>query len=578
MGKNLVPRLVRIGLVVVSLLCSDEKEFAKGITSCLLIKDYSAAVNLGKMATKAFPESRQIQSLLIRSLAESGESVEALKLFQKEFSDRSLKDNFSLLESVAWATLIHSEEKSEMARISSLIGASLTHDSRTTSLIVDALESSNALLRSFGLRLAPQYNDRIVQKRVLALLREERNWYVRLELIQAVGYMRLTEAMPFLKEAIASQSVTQEEKVSAIHALVNIYEDVSDKDLDLLLNHQRSGLRELGIAIIDHFGKGDKIVRLIPLLKDPSPHVRSLVLGVIGTMDIDQNVLTHVNKDIDLLMKDVHPEVAVMAAWLKLRINPEEGLERLVEWALSKDLPRARFAAVALGCGGKRTFFVLAKTLEEAKDPYVKANLALAMVKQKVDGAKAVAYLKTFFLETSEELMWQPGVYPMFTALVPSRVSHVTHIPSYPALVDHLTRLDLLNVLCIAGCEEATLLVKKFLDKEMWGVVTGASVLLIQEGDKEALGLIRKLLDDENEKTKIQAALALAFYGGDPKVAKILENAYPKVDWERKIQILEALGFLGNRDEIPFLLETMKEPFTLLRTIAASSVIQCLYH
>ena len=78
--------------------------------------------------------------------------------------------------------------------------------------------------------------------------------------------------------------------------------------------------------------------------------------------------------------------------------------------------------------------------------------------------------------------------------------------------------------------------------------------------------------------TRIQAALVIAFYGGDPKVAQILENAYTKVDWERKIQILEAIGFIGNRDSIPFLLEVMKEPFTLLRTIAASSVIQCLYH
>ena len=112
----------------------------------------------------------------------------------------------------------------------------------------------------------------------------------------------------------------------------------------------------------------------------------------------------------------------------------------------------------------------------------------------------------------------------------------------------------------------------------MWGVVTGASVLLISEGDGEALNLIRKLLDDENEVTRIQAALVIAFYGGDPKVAQILENAYTKVDWERKIQILEAIGFIGNRDSIPFLLEVMKEPFTLLRTIAASSVIQCLYH
>jgi HEAT repeat protein len=574
MNKSLIFSLI----CMISCLNCDEKEFSKGITSCLLIKDYATAVNLGKTAIEAYPKSDQISSLVIRSLAENGESLEALKLFQREFSQRSLKDNFSLLETIAWATLIHSEEKSEMARVSSLIGASLTQDCRTVDLITDSLESSNVLLRSFALRLAPQYNDRSVQKKVLELLRTERNWHVRLELLQTVGFMKLTQANPFLKELIASPSVTQEEKIAAIHALVNIYEDVTDKDLDLLLSSKRSGLRELGIAIIDHFDKKDKIPLLVPLLKDPSPHVRALVLSVLGTMEIEEKILFRAEKDLDLLINDVHPQVAILAAWLKLRLDSDEGRESLVKWVLSNDLPSARFGAVVLGASGIKGSHLLAKLIDQVTDPYVKVNLALAMVKQKVDLKKAIEELKGFFLDIDGEIMWQPGIYPMFNQLVPSNVHHQIQIPRYPALMDHLTRLDLLNILCIAGCTEASDLVKKFLSKQMWGIVTGASVLLIEEGDSEAIHLIRKLLDDENEITKIQAALALAFYGGDPKAAKILETAYPKVDWERKIQILEALGFIGNRDSIPFLLEVMKEPFTLLRTIAASSVIQCLYH
>jgi HEAT repeat protein len=571
--------MIRIALIFgCAALFSSEKDFAKGITTCLLIKDFPAAVGLGKTAMDAYPKSEQIQSLVIRSLAENGESGAALDLFQKEFSHKSLKENFSLLESIAWATLVHSEEKSEMARISSLIGASLTQDGRTIDLILDALESSNILLRAFALRLAPQYNNKIVQKRVLELLKAERNWYVRMEAMQAVGFMKLTEAAPFLKELVASFSVTQEEKISAIHALVNIYDNVSDKDLDLLLTNKRSGLRELGVRVIDHFDKRDKIPLLVPLLKDPSPHVRSLVISVLGTMEIEEKLLYEIESDLDLLIRDVHSEVAILGAWLKLRIRPDEGRTLLLNWISSSDIQSSRFAAVILGVGGRDTATHLSKVLEEAKDPYIKVNIALAMVKQKIELKKAITYLKSFFLEVEDEIMWRAGIYPMFNQMAPSNLYHSAQIPRYPALMDHLTRLDLLNVLCIAGCEEASELVKKFLDKQMWGVITGASVLLIEEGDSEALNLIRKLLDDENEVTRMQAALALAFHGGDPKAAKILESAYKKVDWERKIQILEAIGFIGNRDSIPFLLEVMKEPFSLLRTIAASSVIQCLYH
>ena len=196
------------------------------------------------------------------------------------------------------------------------------------------------------------------------------------------------------------------------------------------------------------------------------------------------------------------------------------------------------------------------------------------MIKGRIDLITATEYVKKFFLETKEEIMWRPHGYPMFATIVPSQMRHTAQIPGYPAMIDHKTRLDLLNVLCIVGCDEAKELAKRFLEKE----ITGASVLLLQEGDQSALDLIRAFLQDDNEKIRMQAALVLAFYGGDPSVADILVKAFPKVEWDKKIQILEALGAIGNRDVVPFLVETMQSPFTLLRIVAASSVIRCLYH
>jgi HEAT repeat protein len=565
-------------IAATSVLVSEELDFAKGITTCLLIRDYQTAVSLSKTALSAYPKSDQIRSLMVRALSENGDCLEALTFFQKEFSDKSLKENFSLLETIAWATLNQSEDKKESSRVSALIGASLTGDARTVELICDGLESSNMLIRSFSLRLAPRYNDKAIQKKVLELLKSEKNWYLRLEVLQTVGFMKLQEASSYLRETIASQSVSQEEKISAIHALVNIYDDVQDKDLELLLNHSRSGLRQLGVMIIDHFEKFDKAELLLPLLKDPSPHVRELVLSVLATFDISDRLISKVAVEIEKLEKDVHKECSILASWFRLRYDPEGAADLLMKAVQSDDLAIARYAATLLGAGGDKTKHLLKRALTLASDSFVKANLAVGMIKQKVHVSIAVQTLKEFFMNEDKEIMWQAGIYPMFNRLVPSNYKHVIQIPRYPQVMDHLTRLDLLNILCIAGCNDAKDLVKKFLDKQMWGVVSGASVLLIEEGDNDALNLIRGYLEDENELTKIQAALALAFYGGDPSASKILEEAYKKVDWERKIQILEALGSIGNRDSVPFLLEVMKEPFSLLRTIAASSVIQCLYH
>jgi HEAT repeat protein len=151
------------------------------------------------------------------------------------------------------------------------------------------------------------------------------------------------------------------------------------------------------------------------------------------------------------------------------------------------------------------------------------------------------------------------------------------HSPSYPKEIDQLTRLRLLNILCIADAEKAGELIRAFLHNRTWGVVGAASTLALQEGDLEAIEIVRGLLNDPDEEMRIQAALALAFHGGDQAVSSVLESAYPKVNWEKKINILEALGFIGNRSSIPFLLSVLEEPFQLSRTVAAASIIQCLY-
>ena len=44
MGKNLAQRLARVVACALAVLVADEEEFAKGMSSCLLVKDFAAAV------------------------------------------------------------------------------------------------------------------------------------------------------------------------------------------------------------------------------------------------------------------------------------------------------------------------------------------------------------------------------------------------------------------------------------------------------------------------------------------------------------------------------------------------------
>ncbi|MCB1108984.1 MAG: HEAT repeat domain-containing protein, partial [Chlamydiia bacterium] len=101
---------------------------------------------------------------------------------------------------------------------------------------------------------------------------------------------------------------------------------------------------------------------------------------------------------------------------------------------------------------------------------------------------------------------------------------------------------------------------------------------LLGEGATDALDIVKGLLDSKDPKVRVQAALVLAFMGREKSAATVLEDAYSNVPRECKLTILEALGAIGSEESLPFLVRTLDEPFQITRVVAASSIIQCLYH
>jgi HEAT repeat protein len=141
-----------------------------------------------------------------------------------------------------------------------------------------------------------------------------------------------------------------------------------------------------------------------------------------------------------------------------------------------------------------------------------------------------------------------------------------------------MVRLDLLNILCIMQHPKAQEAVKSYVKNESWGITGTAVAVLLEEGDEGAMTVISGLLQDEDPHIRVQAAFILAMMGSDPDAVKVLQEAYPKMSRAIKIQILEAIGHVGSLESVPFLIDILSEPFQLLRVIAASAMIQCLYH
>ncbi len=557
---------------------STEGDFASKVVSFLLVKDYEGAKNSCELAIKIFPESTRLKSLYIRTLSEGGECEKALEVFKRECLGNELGKNFDLLESLSWGILSQREKDSEMGILASLIGAYLTQDARAVQLIRDGMQSSNAYIRGVAIQLACYYNDSILQKEILRLLQEERNWFVRKEVIAAVGKMRLKEAAIDLKEMVASRAISHEEKQAAIQSLVMLHDDLSKEELVSLLQSKRAGFRELAVVLVDHFEKKPLIGLLLPLLSDSSPSVRTRMLAMLGSINFDVSVFSSIKEKLKELSRDLNPEVAIMSDWVLLKVDTEYAKEELVKWILSKNLNASRFAASVLGAGGTFTAPILESCFNQALDKYAKANLAYKMLEQGIQPQIAGTFLRSFLVDRSEKIMLSEGIYPCFTQILPSKVRHMPNVQRYPEMVDQLSRLKILNALAIAGISDLKEIAKSYLQGQVWGVVGSAAVFFIEEGEMASVDIVRELLDDEDQTVRVQAALALAFYGGEKRTAKVLEEAFWKVDWDKKISILEAVGHVGSRESIPFLLSVLEEPFTLPRTIAASSIIQCLYH
>lgn len=484
------------------------------------------------------------------------------------------------LETIAWGVINKGEHSRQMAiRLNSLIGAAMTRDAKAIPLILDALRDSNSMLRAISVSLAAEYGDLPLQEEISRLLKEETVWYVRLELIKAIGRLRMVEMKEHLLQVISNQKTLAEEKSAAIVALVTMYDQVGDGELDNLIKSPRAGLRQMAPEVMVHLEMADRTDLLIPLLTDHHPQVRIGALNALALLKAKSISGTFLpsHQTVQNLMRDHVPEVAITANWLGFIHSDRAAAKRLEKYVLGEDLRIARLAAGAIAISGKVGAPLAKKLIKKSVDPYIRATLSLNLVGQRTAIQTACNALAEPLAKT-EGLMWDSSLNPLFRFLSPSRVTQTSQIPNYPQVVDQLTRLELLQILCVLKYPKAEDSVKEFLKNSTWGAVGMAASTLLREGDDEALALVKGLLKDPEDKIRIQAAMILAMLGGDKEAASVLKEAYPKADKQIKVQILEALAKVGDPDTIDFLLERLEEPFQVLRVVAATAIIQCLYH
>jgi len=568
-------RFLSVLVLSFSILSASENEAIKRVYSHLLIHDYSSAQKECEESLQVYPDSEGLKKAYIRALSESGKETEAISYSNN--LDNKEQDS-DLIETLAWGVIGRFENSSQfIVSIASLMSAYYTDDVRATEMLLRELNSSNAILRSMAVKLSPRYRDGRLIEALKRLLVSEKIWFVRLEIIQALGAMEVKEVKELLKRIIVHSRTTAEEKGAAIASLVNIYDEVGEEELLKLSESKLAGLRHLACQIVAHLDLKEKSFAVEKLLNDPCSDVRIAALNTLNFLGLKTLKPEILSKIIDLT-EDPNPPVSLTAAWIVSRYAPETALQIVRKWIYSTDESTRRLAAFVLGRMGLVGNHLGQEVLKITPDPFVKSNLALGAIGQGGDDQKLSDVLYTFLMLRKGKVMWDSSQNPLFEVLAPSKICHIPQVPQYPTMVDHLTRLEILGMLAALKHPQAEEAVKSFLTQDVFGVTYAASTTLLEEGGDDAFDILRDLLKEEDDTIRVQAALVLALSGGETEAIEILQEAYYLVDREMKINILGALGHIGDKTSIPFLLKLLEEPYQTLKVMAASALIQCVYH
>ncbi len=557
-------------LLAAALLAFPEDEGIRRVQAHLLIEDSPSALTEAQELALKYSESFEVQKTLIEALAANGLEEQALDLWdQLTLKKPDLLYDRHLLEEIAWGVLKKGTRSTQYGvRLAAMIGSFLTRDTRAVPILLKMMRDSNAVVRSIAVQMASVFRDAPLKSEISRLMSEERVWIVRLEVIKAAGLLKMKELAPELQQLVQSEKTPLEERQIAIASLLEMYDQISMNEFETLARSNRAGLRHLACSIATHFRMEEAKDEVIRLIQDTHPAVRIAAINAFGL------IYRGKESEIAAALQDSDPQVAITANWAAFLIDSPLGEEAMEKW-LTDSLPEnRRLAAAALAATGGRGMGLAIKALKENPDPYVKANVALGLLGQRVEVKACCDFLVQFLEQEKRMLMFDQKPNPLFEILSPSQVRHNDQIPNFPEAQDQMTRLSLVSLLALVEDSRALPALKTFLGRKNWGVTGVAAATLLHEGDDSALEVVKQLVNDPDSNIRLQACLVLAMFGKDESVLRDLQGAYSGADHEKKLHILEALGKIGNTESYSFLVGVLREPFPILRVAAAAALIQ----
>ena len=349
-------------------------------------------------------------------------------------------------------------------------------------------------------------------------------------------------------------------------------DEIDRKKMIELATSDRMNLRLIASQIGAHLQLDRDSDLFIKLTEDHHHEVRAAALQTLGLLRISDPIIEAATK----CSHDPNPKVALSAAWLLALHNPQAGLPIFKTYLGHYNQNVRLYAAAACAATGQYGAEFALDQLVKSRDPYVKMNLAIGLVGQRMSLSDCG---KAFYegLEMDKD-KWHWKEEGIFRYLAPQTQATENSDEITPEEENQLVRLEILNILAMLKDPRALEAIKKFALERSWSISWTASALLLCEGNEEAIAIVKNLLKDPNPKLRVQAALILSLWSREEEPIQILQQGYQSAKRDTKIKIIEGIGRIGSMSSVPFLIEILKEPSQSMRMLAAMALIQCLNH
>ncbi len=551
----------------------------RSIYAHLLVGDPESAVLDAAEALQSDPGNPALHEIYIKALAKTSDEKKMCIAFSNycRLSACNLKERRELCEEMAWGVIAAGERStSPIVRLYALIAAFFGDDARSVQQLQRACSDSNSAVRCAAVQLISHLHDTPLCDEILRLFREENVWRVRLEVIKAIGKMKIRQGAQGLVNLVAHPGSSVEERASAIESLVDLVDDIDRPHIVQLASSDLAGLRLLACKLIIHLESQRDADLLWKLSSDGHSEVRAAALRAIGLLGIHEHLGLLVADLAREKCRDRCTDVAITAAWLLSIQEPINAQSAFFSW-LNHKIPEVRSqAAAALSATGSFGIECIPEFFSNSSDSGVKINLALGLIQQNLHLEMACDFLYKEFTNSSKRWAWNDE--GSFRVLTSNPSCQNADMISSSEETYQLTRLEILNLLAILKYTHAQEAIQAFLLQRQWNISGLATAILLTEGDQDVIELIENILDVAPQNIKIQAALVIALWGRGERAINVLEQSYQGAEREIKEKILEGIGRIGALSSLPFLLERLQDPQQTLRLIAASAILQCLNH